>query len=200
MAIAATLHAGWITSLLLVSMTVNFMDRLVLGAVARMASLAYLFGGVGQAGGGYFSGRLVRLGYVVDAARKVTCTFGGVIATAGTLLVPMAGSVELTGILAGMGILGANVMSNMQITVITDVFPTSVQARVTSMTGFCEGLMNMGMSLATGFLVDHFSFTPVFMMAAALPVVALWGLFSWVQKCQPLPPGEIADGPWDVVS
>lgn len=31
---AATFHAWWITILLLVSMTVNFMDRLVLGAVA----------------------------------------------------------------------------------------------------------------------------------------------------------------------
>ncbi len=32
--IAATLHSWWIAILLLVSMTVNFMDRLVLGSVA----------------------------------------------------------------------------------------------------------------------------------------------------------------------
>lgn len=133
----------------------------------------------------------MRRGRSVDAARKLTCTLGGVIAAVGTFLVAVAGSVGMTGVLAGMGILGANIMSNMQIAVITDVFPRSVQARVTSMTGFGEGLVNMGMSLSTGFLVDHFSFVPVFMTAAALPVAALWGLFAWVRRCQPLSTGEI---------
>jgi ACS family hexuronate transporter-like MFS transporter len=156
-----------------------------------MASLAYLLGGVGQAGGGYFSGWLVRRGHSVDSARKFACTLGGVIATAGTFLVPIAGSVRLAGILAGLGILGANMMSNMQIAVITDVFPPSVQARVTSLTGFGEGLVNMGMSLSTGFLVDHFSFAPVFMSAAILPVVALAALFFLVRNCRRLSRFEI---------
>jgi ACS family hexuronate transporter-like MFS transporter len=164
---------------------------LTLASMAGLASAAYLLGGIGQAGGGYFSGWLVRRGRSVDAARKLTCTLGGVIAAVGTFLVAVAGSVGMTGVLAGMGILGANIMSNMQIAVITDVFPRSVQARVTSMTGFGEGLVNMGMSLSTGFLVDHFSFVPVFMTAAALPVAALWGLFAWVRRCQPLSTGEI---------
>ena len=100
----------------------------------------------------------------------------------------------MAGLLAGMGILGANIMSNIIIVVITDVFPQSVQARVASMTGVGEGLMNMGMSLGTGFLVDHFSFVPVFILAAALPAIGLWGLFGWVRMCQPLLPREIVRG------
>jgi len=165
---------------------------MTLASMAGTASLAYLLGGVGQAGGGYFSGWLVRRDHGVDAARKFTCTLGGVIATAGTLLVPMAGGVGLAGIAAGMGILGANVMSNMQIAIITDVFPPSVQARVTSMTGFGEGLVNMAMSLSTGFLVDHFSFRPAFTCAAVLPAAALAGLFFLVRECRRLSPAEIA--------
>ena len=167
---------------------------LTLGSMAGMASLAYLLGGVGQAGGGYFSGWLIRRGHSVDAARKFTFTLGGVIAIVCTFLVPIAGSARVADLLAGMGILGANLMSNIIIVVITDVFPQSVQARVTSLTGVGEGLMNMGMSLSTGFLVDHFSFLPVFISAAALPAVGLWGLFAWVRRCQPLLPGEIVRG------
>ena len=163
---------------------------LTLGSMAGLASLAYLLGGVGQAGGGYFCGGLIRLGYSVDAARKWTSALGAVIATTCTFLVPIAASARVADLLAGMGILGANVLSNMQITVITDVFPSSSQARVTSLTGVGEGVMNMAMSLSTGFLVDHFSFLPVFVTAAALPAAALWGLFFLVRKCQPIWPGE----------
>jgi ACS family hexuronate transporter-like MFS transporter len=162
--------------------------------MAGMASLAYLVGGIGQAGGGYFSGWLIRRGYSVDGARKFTFALGAIVATVGTFLVPMAASAQVANLLAGMGILGANFMSNINIAVITDVFPQSAQARVTSFTGVGEGLMNMGMSLVTGFLVDHFSFLPVFVAASALPVSAMVGFFALVRKCGPMLPGEFARG------
>ncbi len=157
---------------------------LTMASMAGLASFAYLLGGIGQAGGGYVSGLLIRFGVSVDAARKLTCAAGGIIATASTFLVPLAGSARAADVLAGFGILGANVLSNMQIAVITDVFPQSVQARVTSMTGVGEGVMNMALSLCTGYLVDHFSFLPVFITAAALPAAAIWALFYGVRKCQ----------------
>ncbi len=106
----------------------------------------------------------------------------------------MVGSARVANLLAGFGILGANVMSNINIAVITDVFPQSAQARVTSFTGVGEGLMNMGMSLVTGFLVDRFSFLPVFVAASALPVSAMVGLFFLLRKCEPMLPGEFARG------
>jgi MFS transporter, ACS family, hexuronate transporter len=165
-----------------------------LGSMAGMASLAYLLGGIGQAGGGYFSGWLIRRGYSVDVARKFTFTVGGLIGIICTFLVPMAGSARVADLLAGLGVLGANIMSNIQIAIITDVFPKSAQARVTSLTGVGEGLMNMMVSLATGYLVDHFSFLPVFIAAAALPVAALVGLFFLVRKCQPMLPCEFVPG------
>jgi MFS transporter, ACS family, hexuronate transporter len=164
---------------------------LTMASMAGLASFAYLLGGIGQAGGGYVSGLLIRFGFSVDAARKLTCTAGGIVATASTFLVPLAVTARMADVLAGLGIMGANVLSNMQIAVITDVFPQSVQARVTSMTGVGEGLMNMALSLCTGYLVDHFSFLPVFMTAAALPAAAIWALFYGVRKCQPVLVGEI---------
>ncbi len=167
---------------------------LTLESMAGMASLAYLLGGVGQAGGGYFSGWLIRRGYSVDASRKFTFALGGVIAIVCTFLVPLAGSARAADLLAGMGILGANIMSNTIIAVITDVFPRSAQARVTSISGVGEGVLNMVMSLGTGYLADHFSFLPVFIVAAALPAVGLWGLFGWVRQCDALPAGDIIRG------
>jgi ACS family hexuronate transporter-like MFS transporter len=126
----------------------------------------------------------------VDAARKFTFAVGGIIATVATVLIPIAASARLANLMAGMAILGANMMSNITIAVITDVFPHQAQARVTSLSGVGEGIMNMVMSLATGFLVDHFSFLPVFMAGAGLPVASSLGLFALVRKCQPMPPAE----------
>ena len=161
-----------------------------LASMAGLASLAYFVGGIGQAGGGYFSGWLIRHGYSVDASRKLTFAIGGLIAAVCTCLVPAVNSVRSADLLAGMGILGANILSNIEIAVITDVFPHSAQARVTSLTGVGEGLMNMGMSLTTGFVVSRFSFLPVFIAAGALPVGALLGLFLLVRNCRKMSPME----------
>lgn len=161
-----------------------------MGAMAGMASLAYLLGGIGQAGGGYFSGWLIRQDWSVDASRKFTFAMGGIISTIATVLIPMAASARLANLMAGMAILGANMMSNMTIAVITDVFPQQAQARVTSLSGVGEGIMNMAMSLVTGFLVDHFSFLPVFMAGAGLPIASALGLFALVRKCQPMTAAE----------
>lgn len=165
-----------------------------LGSMAGMASLAYFFGGIGQAGGGYFSGWLIRQGRSVDAARKITIVLGGVLAAVCTFGVPLAASAKAACLLAAMGIFGANVMSNIQISVVTDAFPPSVQARVMGLTGVGEGSMNMLMSLSTGFLIDWFSFPPVFMAAACLPAGALCALFYGVRECRPISPGGIERG------
>jgi hypothetical protein len=61
-----------------------------------------------------------------------------------------------------------------------------VLAAVTGLTGLCEGVFNMGLTLATGRIVDAFSYLPVFIAAGILPLLAASALFILVRKVEPL--------------
>lgn len=165
---------------------------LSMSTMAAMASFAYLLGGFGQLGGGYFSGLLIRRGMTVDKSRKLCFLLGGGIAVLCTFLVPVVSSARNANLLAGLGIFGINGMSNMVIAVITDVFPQDTLARVTGMTGVGEGVMNMILSLATGIIVDRFSFLPVFVGGAIMPVAAIVALYALVGECRLMTAEEIA--------
>jgi len=162
-------------------------DRgLNLKTMAGFASLSYLMGGFGQIGGGSLSGFLIRRKWTVDRARKTTFTIGALLAAICTFLAPWSPSTFHATLLIGMGILGANVMANHVIAVITDVFPEPTLARVTGITGMGEGVVNMVMTLFTGIVIDHFSWFPVFSVAAFMPLGALAGLLLLIRQCQPV--------------
>ena len=159
---------------------------LTMTAMAGLASLSYFVGGVGQVGGGYISGLLIRRGWQVDRARKSTYALGTALAMLGTLLAPLTRSSFDAALVAGMGIFGVNVMSNHVIAVITDVFPDSTLARVTGITGVGEGIIDMAMTLFTGMVVERFSWFPVFATAAVMPLGSFAGLLLYVRRCRPL--------------
>jgi ACS family hexuronate transporter-like MFS transporter len=152
--------------------------------MATLASLSYLVGGFGQLGAGYISGFMIRIGWGVDRARKITFTLGAIIAGLCTLLAPMvAGSLDAA-LVVGLGIFGVNAMANHVIAVITDVFPEQTLARVTGLTGVGEGIINMSLTLLAGAIIDRFSWFPVFATASLLPLGSLAGLYLLVRKCQ----------------
>jgi ACS family hexuronate transporter-like MFS transporter len=161
-------------------------------AMAGLASLSYFVGGVGQVGGGYISGLLIHRGWQVDRARKSTYALGTALAVLGTLLAPLTRSSFGAALVAGIGIFGVNVMSNHVIAVITDVFPDQTLARVTGLTGVGEGVIDMAMTLFTGVVVERFSWFPVFVAAAVMPLGSLAALFLYVRQCRPINENEFS--------
>lgn len=160
--------------------------------MAALASSAYLVGGAGQVASGYFSGWLMRRGASADASRKICFAAGALLSGVCTVAVPLVPSVHLAALLAGAGMFGVNITSNIVIAVITDVFPGPTLARVTGMTGVGEGILNMFLTVATGAIVDRFSFTPVFVGMGTMPAAALAALFLLVGNCRPLSCEELA--------
>jgi ACS family hexuronate transporter-like MFS transporter len=60
-----------------------------------------------------------------------------------------------------------------------DVFPKNAVASIWGLASMGSGFGGMIFSLATGWLVDHYSFRPVFMLFGMLPIVAailIWTL------------------------
>jgi predicted MFS family arabinose efflux permease len=48
----------------------------------------------------------------------------------------------------------------------------------------CEGVVNVGLTLATGAVVDRFGYYPVFLMAGLMPQLALAALFGLVRRIE----------------
>lgn len=160
--------------------------------MAALASSAYLVGGAGQVASGYFSGWLMRRGSSADTSRKICFTVGSLLSGICTVAVPLVPSIHLAALLAGIGLFGVNITSNIVIAVISDIFPGPTLARVTGMTGAGEGVMNMSLTVATGAIVDHFSFTPVFVGMGIMPAAGLLALFLLVKDCRAISCEELA--------
>lgn len=152
---------------------------LSLTTMAALTSFSYLLGGGGNLIGGTFSGWLIGRGMSVNSARKTVYVIGGALAAL-SCLVPWVPGVRTATLLVAMAIFGLNVLSCNLIAVITDVFPESTLARVTGLTGIGEGVLDMTLTLATGVIVDRFSFLPVFVAAGMMPIMSGVGLFFLV--------------------
>lgn len=151
---------------------------------ARLASVAYLVGAMGNILGGYASGRLIKRGLSVDFSRKLIFTVGALICSSCTFLVPWMITLKEATLIIAVAVLGNNVTSCLLYAVVSDVFPESGLASVTGITGVGEGIVDMAMAILTGVIVDRFSFVPVFFSAAALPIVSIVALFLLVRRCE----------------
>jgi ACS family hexuronate transporter-like MFS transporter len=152
-----------------------------MAAMAALASLSYLLGGGGNMTGGLLSGWLIGRGVSINHARKLVFTVGaGLVAC--SALVPIVPSVNLAVAIVALAIFGLNFTSCNLIAIITDVFPESTLARITGLTGIGEGVVNMLVTLATGIVVDRFSFKPVFIGAGVMPLLSVAMLFILVGR------------------
>lgn len=152
---------------------------LSLQGMAALSSLAFFIGGTGSIIGGFLSGFLIERGATVNAARKITFTVGCALAAA-SVLVPIVPDIRLAIALVVLAIFGLNFGSCIQIAVISDVFPESTLARVTGLSGIGEGVFNMVLMVATGVVVDRFSYLPIFLGAGLMPLGSIAALFLLV--------------------
>ena len=72
-----------------------------------------------------------------------------------------------------------------------DVFPTGTVASIWGFASMGSGIGGMIFSLMTGWLVDHYSFRPVFVLFGVIPLVAAWLVWTLPRKTEflDLPPG-----------
>jgi ACS family hexuronate transporter-like MFS transporter len=95
-----------------------------------------------------------------------------------SLAVPYTGHAALALLLIGIAVLFANFFSANMYGAITDLFPDHQIGRATGLTGFAGGLSGLLFPLATGWMVDHISYTPAFVSVAILPLLGAFSLFT----------------------
>ncbi len=63
-----------------------------------------------------------------------------------------------------------------------EAFPREAVGSVTGLSGVGAGVGGLTFTLATGWLVDHVGFPPVFMLAATMPLCAIAVLYMLLDK------------------
>jgi ACS family hexuronate transporter-like MFS transporter len=157
-----------------------------LAVIGMIAWVPYFCAVLGDILGGLFSSLLIRRGWQPIRARKAVSIVSVAFCLCATL-VPAAHSPVSALILIGLAAFGIDSFSCNHMALLADLFPGTVLARVSGITGVGDNLMSMTAMLCTGIVVDHFSYLPVFMAAGLMPLLALASFLILVRR-KPHPP------------
>ena len=139
--------------------------------------LPYVAADAGSLLGGYLSGRLIARGWTVDRARKTIIATASLFMLAG---IPAALTTDRMMALACIALVtfGFQAWINNVQTIPSDVFPQDAVASVAGFGGVGAGLGAILFTMTTGYVVDHFSYTPILLTAAGLPILGTVILFA----------------------
>jgi ACS family hexuronate transporter-like MFS transporter len=133
----------------------------------------YAISDVGSIAGGWLSSKLIRTGFSVNRARKLTMLLASILVLPVTLAM-YADSLWLAVAVVGAATAGHQAFSANLYTFPSDVFPRQAVASVVGIGGTAGAIGGMLMSKYAGWVLDSIgSYTPIFMVAGAVYFLAL---------------------------
>ncbi len=154
--------------------------------IGMFAWVPFVAADAGSLMGGAMSGILIRRGWDVNRARKATIGFAALLMPAGILAV-RASDPMIALALIGVTLFGFQFWINNVQTLPSDFFNDRMVASVAGLGGVGAGVGSMTFVLATGWIVDHYGYTPVFTVAGALAPVGTVLLFALAGEIRKLP-------------
>src|SRR5579863_939729 len=161
-----------------------------MAAIGKYSWIPFAVAGAGNFLGGGLSGWLRRRGASLTVARKGAITFFAALMTSaiGAVLVQQAWLAIALVSIAMLGYTGS--LANM-LALPGDVFPKSTVASVYGLASMGSGIGGMLFTLITGWAVDHYSYTPVFIGFGLLPLICAAILWLLVGELRPIRVTEI---------
>ena len=139
--------------------------------IGQTAWIPFFTGGLGNLAGGFLCAWLIRLGLSPQMARRV-----GVLVFSACMVAAVPAAMVRSPILAialissaTFGYCGA--LANV-LAIPRDLFPKNAVASIWGLASMGSGFGGMLFSLVTGWLVDHYSYRPVFVLFGLLPIIA----------------------------
>lgn len=154
--------------------------------IGELFWIPFLALGISNISGGWFSDRLIRANFTVNKARK---TVMGV-AAALTLSVPFITSVssaEIAVALMALFMFAHGFWITNYITSIADIFGNKGTATVVGLSGTAGTLSSLLINPLIGFIVVHYSYSPLWMVAGFLYPLAFILFLIFVPKIKLLP-------------
>lgn len=145
--------------------------------IGLFAWVPFVAADAGSLLGGFTSGYLIKRGWSVNRARKATIGFAALLMPAG-ILAARASDPVVALALIGLVLFGFQFWINNVQTLPSDFFSDKTVASVAGLGGVGAGVGSMMFVLATGWVVDHFGYTPVLTAAGALAPIGTFALFA----------------------
>jgi MFS transporter, ACS family, hexuronate transporter len=146
--------------------------------IGLFAWVPYVAADAGSLFGGWFSGFLIGRGWPVNRARKVVIAFAACLMPAGIIAAFMPDAIAALALI-GVVLFGFQVWINNVQTLPSDFFPANAVGSVAGLGGMGAGVGSMIFIFATGWVVDHFSYTPVLITAGILAPLGTIILFAF---------------------
>jgi ACS family hexuronate transporter-like MFS transporter len=155
-----------------------------MASIGRYAWIPFFVAGVGSVGGGLISKTLISHGMSVTSARKSAVSIAALLMSMAIPAVLVKSSlfsiafvsIAMAGYTAGL----ANMLA-----MPADVFPAEAVASVYGLASMGSGFGGMIFALLTGWLVDHYSYIPVFLLFGLIPLVCVfvqWALMGQLTR------------------
>lgn len=160
-----------------------------LALIGMLAWIPFLFADIGNLSGGAVSSLMIKRGWTVDRARKSVLIVSVLLIPLGVSMVVGASSDALA--IAGISVVAFGFQSwivNVH-TLPSDCFPKQDVGSVFGIGGTAAGIASMLFTLLVGYIVDRFSYTPVFIMVglmAPLAAILLLGIMRRIERVPPL--------------
>jgi ACS family hexuronate transporter-like MFS transporter len=158
--------------------------------IGLFAWVPYLAADAGSLSGGWLSGYLISRGWSVDRARKVVILMAALLMPAG-IFAAFANDAMVALVLIGVVLFGFQVWINNVQTLPSDFFSDKAVASVAGLGGTGAGIGSMIFIFSTGWVVDHFSYVPVLVVAGLLApfgTLVLFALSGRIQRVSLKPP------------
>lgn len=145
--------------------------------IGMFAWMPFLTADAGSLLGGWLSGHLISRGWTTDRARKAVIVAGALFMTAGIPATFMRNALVALAFIS-LVTFGFQAWINNVQTLPSDFFPQQAVAAVAGLGGVGAGIGSIIYVLTTGWVVDHFSYSPILVIASLLPILGTIILFA----------------------
>jgi ACS family hexuronate transporter-like MFS transporter len=135
--------------------------------VGRYAWIPYVFGDIGYVFGGWLSGWLIQRGWGLAKSRKTAMAVGAFLLPA-AIAAPLVPSARAAIAATCVVVFGHAVWIANLLTLPADLFPQRQVGTATGFSGMAGTVGGILANLATGYVVSHFSYSPVFAIAGLM--------------------------------
>ena len=149
--------------------------------IGIFAWVPFVAAGLGSIFGGWLAGFLISKGWSVDKARKVIIGFSCLLMPAGIVAAYTTDAMFALAMIS-IVLFGFQVWINNVQTLPSDFFPKSAVGSVAGLGGMGAGIGSMILIFTTGWVVDHFSYTPILVAAGLLAPIGTVVLFALAGK------------------
>jgi ACS family hexuronate transporter-like MFS transporter len=159
-----------------------------LALIGLFAWIPFLFADIGNLSGGAVSSLLIRAGWSVDRARKAVLLVSAILVPIGVWMVVAAHSDAMA--IAGISVIAFGFQSwivNVH-TLPSDCFAKQDVGSVFGIGGTAAGIASMLFTLLVGYIVDNFSYTPVFIIVGLMAPVAAVLFLLIMRRIERVPP------------